>query len=65
MRSSAAFILTHGRPNNVLTYQALRTGGYTGPIYLIVDNEDKMLEEYKKSMAQMYLYLTKKKLQNQ
>lgn len=40
------FILTHGRPNNVKTISALQKAGYTGKLYLIVDNEDKTLEEY-------------------
>lgn len=43
----AAFILTHGRPDRVHTYQALRKSGYTGPIYLLVDDEDSTAEEYK------------------
>ena len=37
----AAFILTHGRPDNVLTYDSLKKAGYTGRIVLIIDNEDK------------------------
>ena len=36
----AAFILTHGRADDVLTYDTLRRCGYTGKIYLLVDNED-------------------------
>lgn len=40
-------ILTHGRPDKVLTYQILRKHGYTGPIYLVVDDKDKTLSEYR------------------
>jgi hypothetical protein len=43
----AVFILTHGRANNVVTYSTLRKHGYTGKIYLIVDDEDKQIDEYK------------------
>lgn len=43
-----ALILTHGRANNVVTYNSLRTCGYTGPICLVVDDEDKQIDEYKK-----------------
>lgn len=43
-----AFILTHGRPDNVKTYQAIRSRGYTGMIRLIVDDTDKTLPEYQK-----------------
>lgn len=36
-----AFILTHGRPDKVLTYRTLRRAGYTGKIFIVVDDEDK------------------------
>ena len=44
----AVFILTHGRANNVITYATLKKQGYTGKIYLMIDDEDKQAEEYKK-----------------
>jgi hypothetical protein len=44
----AAFILTHGRPDKVFTYKTLRNHGYTGKIYLIVDDLDESLPLYKK-----------------
>lgn len=47
-RKFAVFILTHGRPNNVITYQTLRSCGYTGNIYIIIDNEDLTVNEYRK-----------------
>ena len=40
-----AFILTHGRPDRVLTYEKLRKHGYTGKIYIVCDDEDKTLPE--------------------
>lgn len=40
------FILTHGRPDNVKTYETLKKCGYTGKIYLVVDNEDKSIDKY-------------------
>ena len=42
------FILTHGRPNKVYTYDTIRNAGYTGPIVLVLDNEDNAIEEYKR-----------------
>lgn len=42
----AVFILTHGRAGDVITYATLRRCGYTGPIYLLVDDEDKQLDQY-------------------
>jgi len=41
-----AFILSHGRPNKVLTYNSLRKAGYNGKIFIIIDNEDKTANEY-------------------
>lgn len=47
MRSDfCAFILTHGRANRVKTYDLLRKLGYTGRIILVIDNEDKSINEY-------------------
>ena len=43
----AVFILTHGRADNVVTYNTIRKHGYTGPIYFICDNEDEQLDDYK------------------
>lgn len=45
-RSFAAFILSHGRPHDVVTFDAFRASGYTGRIILLVDNEDKSAPIY-------------------
>jgi len=42
----AVFILTHGRPDNIITIKTLKNCGYTGKIYFIVDNEDKTVNRY-------------------
>lgn len=42
----AVFILTHGRPDNVQTLNTLKKCGYTGKIFLLIDNEDKKADEY-------------------
>ena len=47
-KSFAVFILSHGRANNVITIKTLREMGYKGKIYIIIDNEDDQIEEYKK-----------------
>jgi hypothetical protein len=44
----AIFIMVHGRPDKMWTYNTLRKCGYTGKIYLVADNLDKTLNEYKK-----------------
>jgi len=43
-----AFILTHGRPNNVVTYRTLQAAGYTGKVFIVIDDEDETTEEYKR-----------------
>lgn len=48
MRSDfCAFILSHGRAENVITYTLLRRCGYTGRIFIVIDNEDSMCDDYK------------------
>jgi len=44
----AAFILTHGRPDRIYTIDTLRGAGYTGKIYIIIDDEDDTEPEYRK-----------------
>lgn len=45
-KSFAVFILTHGRPSKVYTYDALQKCGYTGRVYFILDDEDETIDEY-------------------
>ena len=54
--SFVALILTHGRPDKVITYSALRKHGHTGSIIIVVDNEDATLEEYKKKFPDVYVF---------
>lgn len=54
------FILTHGRPHRVVTYDALLKHGYTGKIYLIIDNEDKTADEYYKKFGDKVIMFDKK-----
>jgi len=42
----AIFILTHGRPTNIKTMATLKECGYTGRLYLVVDDEDNTLDKY-------------------
>jgi hypothetical protein len=48
----AVFILTHGRPDNVITYKTLQKCGYAGKLYFIVDNEDKTVDQYKRNFGE-------------
>ena len=45
------FILTHGRAGNVITYKTLKAEGYTGPLFLVVDNEDSQIADYQKNFG--------------
>ena len=58
----AVFILTHSRPNNIITLQSLKNAGYTGKVYLVIDNEDPTADEYfKKYGKEMVIQFDKKK----
>jgi hypothetical protein len=56
-----AVIMTHGRPNIVHTYNALLKSGYTGPVCIVIDNEDKTAAEYKEKFGDMVYVFDKKK----
>jgi len=43
----AVFILSHGRAHTVVTMRTLASHGYTGPVYIIIDNEDAQADEYR------------------
>lgn len=57
----AVFILTHGRPDNVITYNTLQRQGYTGRVFFIVDNEDKTANDYIKKFGKDNVILFDKK----
>ena len=57
----AAFILTHGRADNVITYNTLRKQGYTGKIILLIDNEDAQIDEYKRKYGDEVFVFDKQK----
>lgn len=56
----AVFIMVHGRPDKMWTYNTLRKCGYTGKIFLVADNLDKTLNEYKLKYANELLVFDKK-----
>lgn len=56
-RKFACFILTNGRADNVITYRTLRRQGYTGDIFLIIDNLDSQIEEYKKNFGEEFVII--------
>lgn len=54
-----AFILTHGRPNRVHTYNTILRAGYTGKIYIVIDDEDKTEDEYRARFGDKVLQFCK------
>ncbi|QIK58827.1 hypothetical protein G7050_02800 [Dysgonomonas sp. HDW5A] len=56
----AVFILTHGRPTKVHTYSSLLKCGYTGRIYIVIDNEDIQAEAYKQAYGDKVIVFDKK-----
>jgi hypothetical protein len=60
-RNFACFILSHGRPDSVLTYKGLRNCGYTGNIYILCDNEDKTINQYKEIYGNQVIVFDKTK----
>lgn len=53
----AVFILSHGRPNNVITLNTLKKCGYTGEWYIVIDNEDKTADEYYKNFGEEHVIM--------
>jgi len=47
MNSFCVFIISHGRPDKVVTLKTLERCGYTGPLFIVCDNEDKTIGQYK------------------
>lgn len=64
MNNFAIFILTHGRSDKVYTYTTLKNQGYTGKIYLLVDDEDKELSNYQKKYKDQVIVFNKQEAIN-
>jgi hypothetical protein len=60
-RKVGVLILTHGRPDRVITYDTLRRCGYSGPIYIVIDDTDKTAPEYFKRYGAQVVVFDKKK----
>lgn len=49
MNDFAVFILSHGRSDKLYTWKTLKDDGYTGKIFILLDNEDTEIEAYKRN----------------
>jgi len=54
------FILTHGRADRIYTLKTLKQVGYTGKIYIIIDDEDESGDEYRKRYGDKVITFNKK-----
>lgn len=58
-RDFAVFILSHGRPDNVKTLKTLDRCGYTGKTYVVVDDKDPTIDQYKENFKDRLLIFSK------
>lgn len=47
MNEFCTFIISHGRPDKVVTLKTIRRCGYTGKVFIVCDNEDKSIDKYR------------------
>ena len=59
IKNFAVLILTHGRPDHVVTYRTLRKQGYTGDIYIVIDNEDDTADRYRDKFGDQVIVFDK------
>lgn len=57
-----AFILSHGRPDRLYTLKSLEKSGYTGKVFIVIDDEDKKANEYRKAYGDRVLQFCKKEV---
>lgn len=56
------FILSHGRPDRVHTYDTLERSGYTGRVFILIDDEDKRADEYKAKFGSIVIQFCKQEV---
>lgn len=57
----AVFILSHGRAENVKTFATLIKQGYTGKIFIVIDDEDRQQRIYKETYGDKAIVFNKQK----
>lgn len=60
MKRFAVFILSHGRAKTITTYDAMRKGGYTGDMYVVIDNEDDQEDLYRRKFGDAIIQFDKR-----
>lgn len=57
-----AFILSHGRPDRLYTLKALEKSGYSGKWFIVIDDEDKTVDEYRRLYGDRVLQFCKREV---
>lgn len=52
----AVFVLSHGRPDRVVTVDSLTRSGYTGRVYIVIDDEDPSGDEYRRRFENVLVF---------
>lgn len=60
MKRFAVFILSHGRANTISTFAALRRHGYTGDMFVVIDNEDDQEYIYRQKFGNAIIQFDKR-----
>lgn len=55
------FILTHGRPESIYTLDSLYRAGYSGKVFIVIDNEDQKAAKYRALYGESVLMFDKEK----
>lgn len=56
------FILSHGRADRVITLRMLERSGYTGDVFIVVDDLDSELDEYKSNFGDKVVTFNKQEV---
>lgn len=60
MNRFAVFILTHGRAKTITTYDFFRKNGYTGDMWVVIDNEDDQENLYRERFGDAVIQFDKR-----
>ena len=63
-KNFAVFILSHGRAKNVKTLKALEKSNYDGKTYIICDDEDDQIDDYKKLGKEVIIFDKKEEMKH-
>lgn len=62
LKEFCVFIISHNRPHDVYTYETLNKYNYTGDLFIVLDDEDTAIEEYRRLYHNKILIFNKKNI---